>query len=220
MTLVCSTLWGASRGCSLRVVTICRLSYRGRTSTPGYASESAFDSLEGRHHTYHLRVSLVNWRPAATPCGRGRPAYCGCCSGLGSFRKLSICSLTRARPLSSPRFTWYSLMTMTRILTHSPQQGAQMLALTWVSSLPKNRGSVIASPWLPQRTHWTWAIPRHLRRDSSTAFGGKDNRPDLNAAQPRLRDFSPARPGRAETRPFPMGSRRRSTYLDASEGSC
>src|SRR6059036_2469789 len=47
-----------------------------------------------------------------------------------NFLKLSICSLTRARPLSSPRFTWYSLMTMTRIFTHSPQHGAQMLALT------------------------------------------------------------------------------------------
>src|SRR5438128_11494792 len=64
-------------------------------------------------------------------------------------------------------------MTITRIFTHSAQHGAQILAFTWVSSLPKNSGSVIASPWFPQRTHWTCAIPGSLRRDSNTAFDGK-----------------------------------------------
>src|SRR5207302_4027658 len=143
------------------------------------------------------------------PC---QSAYCGCCSGFGSFKKFSICSLTKARPLSSPRFTWYSLMTITRIFTHSAQHGAQIFAFTWVSSLPKNSGSVIASPWFPQRTHWTCAIPGSLPRDSNIAFDRQEHATHLNAAQPRLRDFSPARLGRAETRPFPMGSRRRS-YL-------
>src|SRR5437867_10849328 len=66
-------------------------------------------------------------------------------------------------------------MTITRIFTHSAQHGAQLLAFTWVSSLPKNSGSVIASPWFPQRTHWTCAIPGSLRRDSSIALDGKGN---------------------------------------------
>src|SRR5436309_5961934 len=76
-------------------------------------------------------------------------------------------------------------MTITRIFTHSAQHGAQMLAFTWVSSLPKNSGSVIASPWFPQRTHWTCAILESLRRDSSIALNGKENVPVLLTLTPR-----------------------------------
>src|SRR5438128_12251344 len=78
-------------------------------------------------------------------------------------------------------------MAVARILADCGQHGAQMLALAWVSSLPRNRGSVIASLWLPQRMHGTCAIPTHLRRDSSTALGRKDNTTDL---QPLSQDFA------------------------------